>query len=371
MTHNEQALLRLVRLSLAADAVREDALLPTGIDWPALLAMAWRQGVSALVLDGLERLPESQRPPKPLLLQWIGRAAMMEQLYAKHEQCIASLADFYACHGIRMLLLKGVGCSWCWPRPQHRPVGDVDVYLFGQKEEADQLVEQELGMAVHREYHKHSTFSYHGVEVENHAKFIDDVSHKSNISFEKTLMDVLAQETCMASPIHHVCLPPPTFGALFLLRHTGEHFASNEILLRHVLDVGTYFQQHHAAMDWSYIYKVYKEQRMTRFFNAIATICVEYFGMDAACFSSEDSRFAFERDLPLANRILADIFAEKEKLPMSTVGIDTLGKKLKYAIGKSRRWWHNRWKYRLVYNENIFESFVWLAKNRLNCASFF
>ena len=62
-------------------------------------------------------------------------------------------------------------------------------------------------------------------------------------------MDVLAQETCMASPIHHVCLPPPTFGALFLLRHTGEHFASNEILLRHVLDVGTYFQQHHAAMD--------------------------------------------------------------------------------------------------------------------------
>ena len=153
MTHNEQALLRLVRLSLAANAVSEDALLPTGIDWPALLAMAWRQGVSALVLDGLERLAENQRPPKPLLLQWIGRVAMMEQLYAKHEQCIASLADFYACHGIRMLLLKGVGCSWCWPRPQHRPVGDVDVYLFGQKEEADQLVEQELGIAVHREYH--------------------------------------------------------------------------------------------------------------------------------------------------------------------------------------------------------------------------
>lgn len=227
-------------------------------------------------------------------------------------------------------------------------------------------MEQELGIAVHREYHKHSTFAYQGIEVENHAKFIDDVSHKSNISFEKTLMDALAQETCMASPIHHVCLPPPTFGALFLLRHTGEHFASNEILLRHVLDVGTYFQQHHAAMDWSYIYKVYKEQRMTRFFNAIATICVEYFGMGAACFSSEDSRFAFERDLPLANRILADIFAEKEKLPMSTVGIDTLGKKLKYAIGKSRRWWHNRWKYSLVYNENIFESFVWLAKNRMN-----
>lgn len=44
MTHNEQALLRLVRLSLAADAVREDALLPTGIDWPALLAKLGDKG---------------------------------------------------------------------------------------------------------------------------------------------------------------------------------------------------------------------------------------------------------------------------------------------------------------------------------------
>ena len=110
---------------------------------------------------------------------------------------------------------------------------------------------------------------------------------------------------------------------------------------------------------------MYKEERMLRFFNAIATICVECLGIDAACFGSDDKLYAYQQDPALAERVLSDIFAKKDVLPMSTVGIDTIGKKLRYAIDKSRRWWHNRWKYQLVYNENLVESFWWLARNRI------
>ena len=247
--------------------------------------------------------------------------------------------------GIRMLLLKGYGCSLCYPKSEHRPTGDIDVYLFGKKDEADDLVEKCLGIKVHREYHKHSTFNYGGVEVENHAKFIDDVSHKSNIRFEQILMSVLDKEECLKSPIDNVLLPSPTFNALFLLRHTGEHFASNEITLRQVLDVGTFFQRYHSKIDWALIFKVYKEERMLRFFNAIATICVECLGIDVACFASDDKQYTYQSDTALAERVLSDIFAKKDVLPMTTAGIDTIAKKLKYAIDKSHRWWHNRWKY--------------------------
>ena len=110
---------------------------------------------------------------------------------------------------------------------------------------------------------------------------------------------------------------------------------------------------------------MYKEERMLQFFNAIATICVEYLGIDAACFASDDKRYAYQKDIALAERVLCDIFEKKDTLPMSTAGINTIGKKLKYAIDKSHRWWHNRWKYQLVYNENLAESFWWLARNRI------
>ena len=41
-------------------------------DWPRIQEMASEQGLSAVVLDGIERLPDQQRPPKVFLLEWIG-----------------------------------------------------------------------------------------------------------------------------------------------------------------------------------------------------------------------------------------------------------------------------------------------------------
>lgn len=365
MTSDELALMMLVRQVFDASFIRTNHHLSNSPNWQSLYPLALHQGVSAILLDAIGFLPEDVRPAKPVLLQWIGQATMMERMYARHKERIASLAELYGQQGIRMLLLKGYGCSLCYPKPEHRPTGDIDVYLFGKKDEADALVEKCLGIKVHREYHKHSTYNYGGVEVENHAKFIDDVSHKSNIRFEQILMSVLDKKECLPSPIDNVLLPSPTFNALFLLRHTGEHFASNEITLRHVLDVGTFFQRYHRNIDWPLVFKVYKEERMLWFFNAIATICVEYLGIEAACFASDDKQYSYQSDTTLADRILSDIFEKKDVLPMTTAGIDTIGKKLKYAIDKSRRWWRNRWKYQLVYNENLVESFWWLARNRM------
>lgn len=54
------------------------------IDWHTVYSLALRQGISAIVLDGIGRLPVEVRPPKPILLQWIGQATMMERMYAKH-----------------------------------------------------------------------------------------------------------------------------------------------------------------------------------------------------------------------------------------------------------------------------------------------
>ena len=355
----------LLTLTKSALTNSTSSLPRDNINWQSLYPLAIHQGISAILLDAIGLLPSETRPPKPMLLQWIGQSTMMERMYAKHKERIASLASFYKQNDIRLLLLKGYGCSLCYTKPEHRPTGDIDVFLFGRQDEADILVEKQLGIKVHREYHKHSTFNYGGVEVENHAKFIDDVSHKSNIRFESILMAVLDKEECLKSPIDNVLIPSPTFNALFLLRHTGEHFASNEITLRQVLDVGTFFQRYHSKIDWALIFKVYKEERILRFFNALATICVDRLGMDSACFASDDKQYVYQQDTALAERVLSDIFKKKDVLPMSTVGIDTIGKKLRYAIDKSRRWWHNRWKYQLVYNENIVESFWWLARNRI------
>ena len=149
-----QTLLRLVRIGSALDSVMSDTVLLKDTNWQSLYPLALHQGVSAILLDAIGWLPSEMRPPKPMLLQWIGQATMMERMYAKHREKIASLAVFYRQHDIKMLLLKGYGCSLCYTKPEHRPMGDIDVYQFGKQDEADILVEKQLGIKVHREYHK-------------------------------------------------------------------------------------------------------------------------------------------------------------------------------------------------------------------------
>lgn len=56
---------------------------------------------------------------------------------------MTDLARLYANNGIRMMVVKGYGLSLDWPVPNHRPVGDLDIYNFGKWKEADVLVAKE------------------------------------------------------------------------------------------------------------------------------------------------------------------------------------------------------------------------------------
>lgn len=51
------------------------------------------------------------------------------------------------------------------------------------------------------------------------------------------------------------------------MRHAGEHFATNEISLRHVLDLGFFFERFHNEIDWDYVLSVYNKEGMKRFYD--------------------------------------------------------------------------------------------------------
>lgn len=91
-----------------------------------------------MVVDGIERLQKELMPPKLMLVQWIGEVSQIyEKRFAEYRKAIGDIAGFYNSHGFKMMVLKGYACSLDWPKPEHRPCGDIDVWLFGQQKEAD------------------------------------------------------------------------------------------------------------------------------------------------------------------------------------------------------------------------------------------
>ena len=83
-----------------------------------------------------------------------------------------------------MMVLKGYACSIDWPKPEHRPCGDIDIWLFGKQKEADALLVKDKGVIVDTSHHHHTVFDWGGFMVENHFDFINVHHHKSNAAFE-------------------------------------------------------------------------------------------------------------------------------------------------------------------------------------------
>lgn len=328
--------------------------LPKIANWVSIQDLANKQGLSAIVIDGIERVPDRLRPPQMLLLQWIGEVMQnYEARYRSYKNAIAKLADFYTRHGFKMMVMKGYACSLDWPKPEHRPCGDIDIWLFGRQQEADKALlnssrigELEYKVTIDSSHHHHTVFEWNGFTIENHYDFVNIHAHKSSKELEVVFKELGQDDThfvemadASTGSATKVYLPSPNLHALFLIKHMVSHFAAAEITLRQVLDWAFFVEKHTKEIDWEWLLGLLEEYHMKDFFNLINAICVEDLGFSADIFPSVHF-------LPsLKERVLADILSPE----WTAVTPKELPQRIVY---KCRRWQGNAWKQRLCYNES-------------------
>lgn len=252
-SENRQELLSLVRLGIGnqANSYHEN------YDWSFIHSLAEKHGLSAIILDGINSLPESARPPKEVLLQWIGSTIQSyEYRYASYQKAIAGLAGWYNAHGYKMMVLKGYACSLDWPKPNHRPCGDIDIWQFGQQREADAALDSWFkvhgsSVKIDNSHHHHTVFEWQGFTVENHYDFINVHHHKSNAAFEKILKEKGQNNGYYVELSgERVYIPSPNLHALFLLKHACIEFAASGLNLRQLLDWAFFVKAHGKKVDW-------------------------------------------------------------------------------------------------------------------------
>ena len=300
-------------------------------DWKALKKLSVRQCVPAIVLDGVQALVQEGVDVHPEIdeegwsvfyLGWVGLVMRMEQEYEGYAHSLRHLAELYGSHGFRMMVLKGYGLSLNYPRPNHRPTGDLDIYLFGRQQEGDEMLRRE-GIEVDTSHHHHTTFVFEGLFVENHYDFLNLYSHLGNRRVEKELRKRCW--ACRPDPeMPNVYYPTNDFNTLFLLRHMGAHFAAEKMTLRQLLDWALSPQ---VDMD--------EEFGMHEYRQIVNAICNGKLGFELP---------VEEVDAALVERVFADMMHPYERDHL------TLWFRL-------RRWFANRWKNRLFYQENLFATF--------------
>ena len=320
------------------------------IDWMAVKTLADAQGLTAVILDGLNNLSlsciKTYQIPKMLRLQWIGEVMQnYEARYAAYEKAISSLSGFYNQQGYKMMVLKGYACSLDWPNPKHRPCGDIDIWQFGKQKEADETIEKEKNIKVDNSHHHHTVFDWQGFMVENHYDFINVHHHPSNASFEKILKD-LGQNDAYYVEVNgeRVYIPSPNLHALFLLKHACIEFAASGLNLRQLLDWAFFVKSNGKKIDWKWLEDILSEYGMKRLYSMFNAICVDDLGFDSSVFPKVQVDPALKEKV--LNEILCPSFPNEKPRNL-----------LLRIIWKWNRRKANEWKHELAYKDSMWSAF--------------
>lgn len=326
-----QQLIQLIRISVSG----KQEPLSSQVDWTEMMHYSSTQGVLGIAFGAIEYLREEDRPHIDFIMDWMRQVTYLESINKKNKEVITELASLLHEHDIPMMLFKGYSLSLSWPKHDARPVGDIDIYTFGQWEKTDRLICDKLGLVSDTSHHKHSELNYKGRIVENHFDFLNVHAHRSTAEIESILLQEL--NAYPDKEIDNLYHPSVRFNSLYLLRHSGEHFASTRMFLRHVLDWGFFVQAN--AIDWDWLLQTLDRVGMKQYLAVINFICIKHLGFPSRIFPE------LPVDEALVERSLNDILhPEVEREKHSHI--------IRELLFRFKRWRKNGWKIDMVYKEN-------------------
>ena len=320
-------------------------------NWKKVINMAAIHRIVGLCTDAISLLPKEKRPSYEVLMNCIGQAVMLEKLYEEQKEIIKKLSNFFADHGLKMVVMKGYGLSKLYPIPKHRGSGDLDVYFCGKGQYADELIKGK-GIEVKQNEEKHSVYSINGIHVENHASMICEQEHFSLLKVEEFLKDDLDNNLQLDEETG-CWLPSTMFNVVFLPLHFAGHFVYGGANLRQIVDYALVVKNANLnsdtnQIDWEKVKALAIEGGYFKFLCCLNGICMDHIGIPTDCFPD------WESDKAMEERILNEVLNPKQTDAHS-------------LLGKIRRFLNNRWKYQLVYRkESHFKGFLLRARSWLN-----
>lgn len=221
-------------LQVALGTREQLSRVPSAHEWEALYEEAERQAIVGLMLGGLDRLPKEQLPQKEFLLQWVGMSQMIESNYAIHCDRSKALERLVSEAGFRSCVLKGISVAKCYPNPERRQCGDIDLWVNGNRGEVMKWLNQ--FRIDHQVWHNVGVniFSDVPVEIHFHPGWLYNPVHNGRLQkwFEKTKPVMMGNVDSTLG----VSIPTSTFNAVYSLVHSFRHLIAEGVGLRHIID---------------------------------------------------------------------------------------------------------------------------------------
>lgn len=243
-------------------------------EWNYVLSIAQEQAIEGVLLSAIERLPDEQRPPKMVLLQWIGSVQMLEANSKKIAEAGDCVVKYFHENGFACNILKGSAVARYYPQPQRRQSGDVDVWVDGSREDIYDFA---------RRFDKGGKLygvNYHHI----HFHLIDDVHIEVHIwpSFlSSPLRNWRLHKFCnLHRPTMETSMPSLAFDRVFILLHCYRHMCGHGLGLRQIMDYFYVLKQGFTEEEKEDAVSWIKQLGMKQFACGLMWVLQKYFGLE-------------------------------------------------------------------------------------------
>ena len=222
--------------------------IPSAKEWMEIYAESGRQAITGILLHGVEKMPAGQRPPQPLLLQWIGVGQMIEQRNRLMDSRCGELLEKLTEHGVRGSILKGQGIAKLYVNDNHndnlgllRQPGDIDVYVDCGLEKSLAFAKTIGQQNIDWDYKHLHLNVWNDTEVEIHYRVEVLLNLRKNRKLQRWFKEHENQifssaNTNLTNDTNGFVTPNVEFNVFYILLHIYRHFLYEGVGLRQIID---------------------------------------------------------------------------------------------------------------------------------------
>ena len=304
---------------------------PTAEEWSELYTLAQRQTLVGIAFRAVGQLPEAQRPPKALLMQWMMATERIKALNTDLDRKALAVANKFLSEEFPSVILKGQGISKLYilrdndnvnendndnclldgelsifnsqfSIQEYRTPGDIDIWLHGARKDILRYVRRHVPDC--KPVYHHVDFPViEGLDIEVHfmpSWMNSPVTNRRlqrwfrsfNFQFSK-FVPTSESQACLDSCsecsrtstkliFNYKEIPSPSlaFNRIYILVHIYRHLFHEGIGLRQLLDYYFVLHQGFTEEEREETMRMLRSLKMERFTAAVMWVLQEVYGMD-------------------------------------------------------------------------------------------
>jgi hypothetical protein len=285
--------------------------------WPveqteSLLRLHAQQGTGALVYPcvlGQDDIPSYARAH----MKGVCVQNMQQQVQLRHtlEMAWKALNDA----GIRPVLLKGAGLAACYPSPEQRAWGDIDIFVGKQQYHPACAVMRNtfpnaLKFDEELDHYKHYNLIADGISIEIHRVSVGLQHPVDERRYERMEIYGMTHTQTLNLNGLEVSVPEPAFNALFVMMHAWEHMLSKGACVRQLCDLALLLHHNGTRIDAKRLKRWLKALHLMQVWELFTYILVNRLGLPR-----QKAFFYTDRVAQKADRLLADLLVGRMIAP--------------------------------------------------------